>query len=398
MGRMIRKMLIGVAAATVLVACGCAQKPKMSEHRQQARDRWAESRSQMMYGLAVQQFEAGDLDKAERSIAQALSADPEKAPYLELAARLMMERGELEKAFHTLKEATKIDPKHASSHYTLGIVLQRWQRYDAALAEYELAYSHAPDQVSYLLAVAEMLVKLERVDTAQQRLEEKLAYFAANAAIRVAVGRLHMFQHDYAKAVSLLREASLLAPEDPTIVEHLARAELAAGHHDEAAFRITQLLKREDYAERDDLRAILGDCHLAAKRLQDARAVFVDLTRRNPDDVDCWVKLAEVSIMGGDRVRLAESARRILALAPHRYEGYMLRGLMEREAGQVADALASFDRASQLAPQNTQPLILKGMTLEQTGDRRAAAQVYQEALRVSPDDDRARRLLTALVQ
>lgn len=397
MGRMCRGSWMTLAALAVMTIGGCAPpKASMAESRQEARERWAESRSQIMYSMAKQQFEASDLDKAEKSIVQALSIDPEQAAYHELAARILMERGELEKAFHTLDRAISLNPDRAESHYYMGIVLQRWQRYDGALERYEAAYRLAPDQVSNLLAVGEMMVKLGRADAAIARLTEKMPYFEHNAAIRVAIGRLHMLQRDFPNAVDRLREASLLAPEDVTITEHLALAELAAGHHSEAAYRLKLLLAHEHYADREDLRLALGDCYVALNKLQDARAIYIEMTRNQPDDVRAWMKLGEVSVMGGDRVRLAESARRVLALAPQRYEGYMFRGIHERDNGQIDAALASFDRASQIASGNAQPLILKGMTLEQSGDRQGAAEAYQQALRVAPEDERPRRLLAAL--
>ena len=396
MGRMFCRFLMTLAASAVIIVAGCAPKATMGENRQAARDRWSESRSKIMYSMARQQFDAGDLDKAEKSIVQALSIEPEQAAYHTLAARIMMERGDLERAFHTLDRSISLKPDRAESHYYMAVVLQRWQRYDAALERYEAAYRLAPDQVSNLMAVAEMLVKLDRADEAIARLSGKLDYFEHNAAIHVAIGRLHMLQRDFRPAVSRLREASLLAPEDTTIIEHLALAEVAAGAYSDAVYRLNQLLGDARYAERNDLRLALGNCYMAMKQLQDARGIFIEITRRQPDDVQAWLKLAEVSVMGGDRVRLAESARRVLALAPHRYEGYMLRGIHERDNGQIDAALASFDRASQIAAGNAQPLILKGMTLEQSGDRLGAAAAYQQALRVAPEDDRPRRLLAAL--
>lgn len=397
MGRLIRKLLIALTASAVLTAAGCAPpKQTMSESRQLARERWADARSSVLYGIALQQFNAGDLDKSQKTISQALAADPERAPYLNLLARIQMERGQLERAYHTLEQAIGVEPENADSHYTMGVVFQRWQRYDAALERYEEAYRLAPDKVQHLLAAAEMMVKLEQIDAAIARLEDKLAYFENNAAIRVSVGRMYMLKRDFTSASRRLREAAVLSPDDPTIGEHCALAEVAAGHHADAIYRLQRVLTQPTYENRDDLRLVLGECHVQLRQLPEARLVFIDLTRRDPNNLDAWIKLGEVSLIAGDRVRLAESARRILALAPQRYEGHMLRGLVESQTGNLDAALASFDRAAQLAPDNTQPLILKGMTLEQAGQADGAAAAYQQALRVSPDDANARRLLAGV--
>ena len=56
-------------------------------------------------------------------------------------------------------------------------------------------------------------------------------------------------------------------------------------------------------------------------------------------------------------------------------------------------ALSMFVRAAGLAPNNTTPLILRGISLQKSARRAAAAEAYNEALKRNPEDIRAQRLL-----
>jgi tetratricopeptide (TPR) repeat protein len=403
---------------TAAALTACAPKARMDVNREAASQRWQAARSQILFSLAQQQFDTGDLDKSEKTITQAISTDPDESRYHILYARILMERGELEKAFNVVDQAMQIDrkryedavaaasaigsdvkvpqPHNPEAHYTMGVILQRWQRYESALTQYDEAYHLAPDKVQYLLAVGETLVKLDRVDEAITRLQAKLVYFENNPAIRVAVGRMQMLKGDNAAAVRLLREAAVLAPDDPTIAEHAARAEMAAGLYADAAPRLIRILAHPSFESRNDLRLMLGECQVRLNQSADARKTFLEITRRDPNLVEGWLGLAELSLATGDRIRLTESARRLIALAPQRYEGHMIRGIIESQSGNIDAAIISFDDAARLAPQTAQPLILKGMALEQLGRRSEAIAAYQQALKVAPDNENIRRLISAV--
>ncbi|MBI1367437.1 MAG: tetratricopeptide repeat protein [Planctomycetes bacterium] len=388
--------MLATALAVMGFVSGCAGQPKQSEARKMARERWADARSKIMFAMAKQQFENGELDKADKTITEAISINATQAPYYDLAARILMERGQLERAYNTVGHSIELDAKRTESHYLMGVIEQRWQRYEAALEQYDTAYQCTPDDVAPLLAAAEMLVKLDRTDEAIKRLEEKRSYFENNAGLRVSLGRMYLLKRDMANATARFKEAALLAPEDMSIIEQLAMAEYADSQWADAIFHLTKLLGDPAFSDRSELKMALGDCYMATSKPVEARRVFMDLTRENPNDVNAWVKLAESAWTVGDAVRLNEAAARVQALAPERSEGYLLRGMILMRDGRSQEAIAWFDKAGQLASTNAMPWILKGITQERMGDKHAAAESYRQALRVAPNDARAQRLLVGV--
>lgn len=391
--RKIVMALLLALAGTQLTGCNT---PTHADDKAAAVDRWTAARAGVMYGVAMQQFETGDFEKAERTIAQVLSYDPEHARFNVLAARIALEQNELERAFRHLEIATQRDPKDAEAHYLTGVVLQRWQREEAAMAAYMAAYHADPESPMGLIAAGEMLVRMGRSREAIDLMTEKLVYFEYSAALRLAIGRIHLKERRFQAAIDMFNQAYVLSPEDPAVLEQLAMAEYAAGQFGDALFHFDRLLKNEEAASRRDLRFALGDCYQFTQRHADAREVFLKLVREDDTDVNAWIKLGQSAWIVGDDTRLQEAARRVIALAPGRYEGYLLQGMVDQRAGRSAKAVAAYEQASRYAPDSALPHILKGLAFEQSGDRRAAATAYAAALRVAPTDERASRLLAGV--
>ncbi len=388
--------LLSLAAISLYaMTAGCAVETH-TQAKKNAYNRWAEARAGILYSQAMRQFEVGDLEQAQRTCAQGIAAKPDQADFYELLGRVQLERGELERAYQHLTRSVALDEERHLSHYLLGVVLQRWQKYEEALTSYKAAYAAKPDEVAPLLAISEMLVKLGQIDQAISRLQDKLVYFEHNAAMRMALGRLHTMQGKRELAVKMYREAALLAPDDSLILEQLAMAELSVGHHTDAAIHIEQLLEVEGYENRTDLKLALGDCYVAAGDLRAAGELFIQITRNDRTNVTAWVKLGEVAWGIKDYRRAGAAGERLITLAPDRHEGYLLQGMVLREAGNIEAALEKFIQAQHRASNTTLPHIMAGLMHEQVGDLQAAAQAYRMALKVDPNDPRGRKLLAGL--
>lgn len=385
--------LITMILALGITGCGPTTHEK---NKAAAIDRWTAARTGIIYGMAMQQFETGELEKAERSTNQILSAAPDNARFNVLAARIALEQGNLERAYRHLEIAVNSDPRNPEAHYYAGVVFQRWQQYDRALEAYELAFQAEPDHVAPLMAIAEMLVKLNREEEAVARLQEKLVYFEHNAGLRLLTARIMLKQRRVEEALSMFREAYLLNPDDLQLLEQLAMAEYAGGHFTTAIVHLKQLMEEADHANRRDLLKALADCYQGIDQPAKARQIYLKLVDTEATDVDAWIRLGQVASILGDDSRLRQAARNAVSLDPSRYEGYLLVGLFAQKAGRIDQAIGQFERAAQLAPDSPLPLIMKGIALEKTGDLNAAAAAYSAAQKLAPGDPRPKQLLAGL--
>ena len=389
---------IALSGAALLASSltGCNQD-SLVEEKANAKNRWLELRSSMMLDMAQQQFNTGDLTQAEQSVKNGMSIDPTHPGLHVLAGRIEMERGKLERAYHLFAAAIELAPDKPEAYYYQGLVMQRWQRYEGSLELYQKAFEREADNASYLLAVSEAMVELDRVDDALALLESKRDYFDQNAGVRAAIGQLYFMKGQPGQAAEYFRQASLLEPEDTRLQEHLGFALAADGKYPQAIEAFKTVLKSPKEKDRADIQRALASAYLKINQPKEAHGVLIALARSPKGDVTDWIRLGELSYQQDDLGGALQAASKIMNLTPERYEGYLLAGMVWQKRGNLNNALQMFDRAAQAAPTSTEPLILRGLSLQKAGRNAAAAEAYNEALRRQPDDARAVQLLAAVV-
>ena len=417
--------LITALSALVLLG-GCSSK--QGQHAKwvnEADARWRAMRATALLDMAEDQFDSGQLDQAESTIRDASSIAPDNAEIYLLAGRIALENGLLERAYLHFttcveKSTPEEDPEQepaptpeaqhaelikalrsegsyvADAFYFRAVVLQRWQRRDEALSDYEMAAELDPEHPRRVLAVAETLVELDRVDEAAALLEEKKFFFDQNAACRALLGHIQNLRGQYGLAVENFREAALLDPENTRIQEELAFAQIRQQEWAQAATTLNGLTGQAEHAHRDDLWRALARAEGEAGRHDEARDILVNLTRRNPGEVADWIRLGELCWKMEDLGGALIAANRTVDLAPRRHEGYLLAGLVWQKRERPHEALQMFDAAADAAPTNATPVILRGIALQQSDRLAAAAEAYREALKRDPNDPRAAKLLAQL--
>lgn len=383
-------LISATLAAGLLSGCGPSTKKQVVSG---AEVRWRQMRSTMALQMAQQQFDTGDLELAEKTVTNALAQDPKNAKLYVLAGRISIERGQLERAYHFFEQSVDLDGKAPQPHYYQGIVLQRWQEYARAEVEYRKAFDLEPDNVSYLMAVGEMRVADGRPDEALKLLEGKLVYFDQNASLRVAIGRIHQIAGRPLKAIDYFQKALILDPDNHAVVEDMALAQIDAGQFDEAAATLRQLIVLPEYKDRKDIARLLAKTYLSVGRIDDARAIYLQQRRNDPEDVEAWVGLGETSWASGDASATLLAAERVMRLAPQRSEGYLMAGLALRKQHKPDQAAGMFEKASKARPDNVGSMLLWGAALEEAGRKDQAAKVYQQVLERDPNNDRAKKLL-----
>lgn len=385
-----------VAGAVVLGGIGCqTTSTRHTEAVEAAKTRWNTTHAELVVSMAQQHFDRGDLEQAQSKLLEALRLDPNSASLHLLAGRVALEQGRLERSHGRLQRAIELDPRQPAGYYYQGIVLQRWERFDEALMAYRKAYRLQPDNVAALLAIAEMLIATDRIDQAVTLLAKKVRYFDQDAGICVALGQLYTLRQQPVRAAAMYVEALLIEPDSTAIAEELVHQQLASGRLEEAIEILERLHQKSEIAARPDLTRLLIETYRRKQRYSAARALCQRLLDQDQGDVDTWIQLGELAWLDDEQGPAMTAARRVMNMAPKRYEGYLLAGMVWQQRDRDAEALRMFDRAARLAPKRADPLILRGITLQRSGQP-GAAEAYAEALKRQPTDDRAQGLLEAL--
>jgi tetratricopeptide (TPR) repeat protein len=240
---------------------------------------------------------AGDRPGARAAYDKALALDPRSSATRLNLVRLDLAERKLLAARADLWDLFKLDPKNAGALIEAARFEELSGRRGEALRWLELAMADPTEQQSAALYLSDLMLR----------------------------------QHDFERAVKLMKEASSRAPNDVSVLFALSRAQLAAGDLRGARQSLGVLLSVAGFNPNDNVEIarlffLAGDrdsaYHTVNKALQDT-----------PNFLPALAFLTEVDISGGNFAKAEQQARRI------RQELDRLRGAL-RAAGERIDALA----------------------------------------------------------
>ncbi|MFG0313991.1 MAG: tetratricopeptide repeat protein, partial [Phycisphaerales bacterium] len=315
-----------------------------------------------------------------------------------LKGRIQLELTEFEGALTSFDTAVELDEENEEAFYFKGVVYERIAQHEEALEAFKQASEISPSDAQYAVAVAEVLIDLERIDEAREFLEREETAYQHNAGVNQTLGHIAMMQGDTREAVERFEQARLLAPDNTDIMEDLAGAQMEVGRFAEAEYTFSRLLEDPENADRRDLKHLKAKCLLQVDRPVEARKILLELTDSNAGqaDIEAWIALGNVAYKLTDMARLRTASARVVALDPNRFEGYLLRGLWERAQGQPSRAMKSLNRAIQLRGDDVTPLIVTGIIQREMGDIRGAREVFEMARRQDPDNKTVAQFLELL--
>lgn len=402
--KMVRAGAAALLGACVATSTGCnafrGHGKYTQEHINNSRERLDQMKSATQYDMAFQTFRAGDLEKAQRLVDATLAVSPTVVKAHVLRGRILIERGLIEDALASLQRAEALEPTNVEANYYQAIAYERVLKREDALTYFMKAAEYDPSNPQYVLAASEVLIDLGRTQEAEAYLERQTARFENNAGIRQTLGHLAMMRDDASTAAVMFNEARLLAPDDSAILEDLMRAQVAVGSYGEAEMNAARLLRDPANAGRRDLMQVQARCLTELNRMVEARDVLVVLTSglEGAGDTEAWIGLGNVAYVLKDLNRVRAASTRVIALAPDRPDGYMLKALWHRRMGDTDRALLEVERTLQRSPAHASALTLKGIMLADRGQYEAARIALGSALRADPSNSDVAVLLGSVEQ
>ena len=114
------------------------------------------------YGAAYSQlaklyYSAGDIDKANAAISQALERDPYQPDFLYVQGKIFEKQGKLEEALGAFERTTTVNPKESDAFFEMGLIYQQRGDNEHALSAYKKAATLSPDDPEYQRALAALV-------------------------------------------------------------------------------------------------------------------------------------------------------------------------------------------------------------------------------------------------
>jgi predicted O-linked N-acetylglucosamine transferase (SPINDLY family) len=293
--------------------------------------------------LGVSEMQIGHLEAAERLMRRAVLVDPRSAPAHSNLGHLLTQTRRVEEALACFDKAIALKADYAEALFNRGHALAELKRFEAAIASYDRAIALKPD---FADAENNRGVALR----ALHRPEEALAGYDRAIALRPG----------YAEALN----------NRGTALFDLRRFEEAVASYDEA------LSLKTDCA---DVWCNHGEALYSLERFDEALASYDRALAVDPNLVAAW--LGRANILRTSRVLEAFAAcGRALAIEPNSPRGLTLLGQCHAIQGDSEQAVACYDRALAVKPDDEYALSSKIFALDFSGN---AGFARQQAARAS---------------
>lgn len=282
--------------------------------------------------------------QAESSYRSSLELEPDSVRgHNNLGQALMRLRRPLD-AIRSFQRALALDPDYAIGYNNLGIAYFEQAEYEKAAACYERALQINPAFSEAHNNRGNVLLKLNRAGEALAHYERAMALKPALVSHGNALQQLKL----YGAAVESYERALAAEPNNPEALSNCASALLSLKRPEEAL----QLCERAIQLKADFPEAYnnLGGALRRLGRYAEAAAAIETALRFRPDYAAAYSNMANI-LLGNHQVQEAVGyCDKAIALDPQLAEAYDQRGGALNKLGRPEEAIASFLRLLELAP------------------------------------------------
>ena len=268
----------------------------------------------------------GEPDAALKQADEAVKRFPDNAHIILERAWIQSFKGSWPQALADARRAAEIDPKLVEAMSVQGIAYREMRDWDNAAIVYTKALTLRPDDAVSLLNRGRAYVEKGMWQEARTDLDKSIALNKKSAEAFYHRGRAHAGSGKLTDAAEDLTRAIKLKPE--ATAPYIVRAEVLARGG------------KWDASARDAYTAIaLGS--------REARP---------------YLTACQASVALGDFDALAEYADGGIRIAPGNLDFHRFAGRAYREKGELANALAAYDKAVNIAPQDAALLLERALT------------------------------------
>jgi tetratricopeptide (TPR) repeat protein len=265
-------------------------------------------------------------------------------------ARALIAKGDIEQGRIQLEQAVRLRSDFLVARELLGRVYLMRGDTGKALQESDEIVKLDKNNLQAHLIRSSALLTIHDAGEARKELEYITRTYPNNSDARYQVGYLAWQDKDYKRAEQIFGDLHKANPKDfrglVGIVETLA----SQGHLPEAVTQMEAAVAAEP--ARLDLQLALGNLYVRTERYNDAVKTFQSLLDKEPASADVMFRLAET----------------------------------ERRKGELNTSIDLFRKCNQAAPNNTICALQLGLLLDGVGRRDQAKPVYEQILKVNPDE------------
>jgi len=348
---------------------------------------------ELLIGLA---FGANEGPEALRLAQASVESNPQSARPLLTLARVHLTLKEKEKAEAALKRAIELEPDASEPYLALAQFYGSTQRHEGAVASLETLLAKNPKSAQALLLKGMLLEAKKDFPGARTAYE---ALLAADPQSWLALNNIAYIQLDHFKDAAKAREyaakAREIAPNNPAIADTLGWSLARLGQYAQAEPLLKEALAGLPGSPEVHYHAgvnsyYLGQEEAARKSLQQA----LKLAPEFPHAAEAKARLA---ILDFDPAKAGPEVRKLIEteLGTRKDDPLLLSrlALLQERAGELKEALASWQAAAAASPTNASFALGIVRILEALGEGEKALEAAKAARKVAAADPDVARAL-----
>lgn len=335
-------------------------------------------------GVLVQQ---GKRAEAAQLVDSILAANPKDSEATAMRASLVLDSGRRElvdKAIADLQSVLTTSQGNPVVRYDLGRAYLAKGDLEQARIQFQDAIKQRADFVPARLALARLLLLKGDFTGALNMANETLKFAPANIGARLMRTSALAALGDSAQTRKELAEINRIHPNSREAQFQLGVLNLQEKKYAEAEAIFLKL--RESNPE--DIRPSLAlvDTYRGQGRSQQAMSVLQSEIAKHPERREFRLSLAALAAQSGDHATAMRELSALIQQNPKEAGLHIRLGETQRLAGDYRSALESFRKARELAPKDPGANLYYALMLEATGQSALSKPVYEEVLKLQPDN------------
>lgn len=380
----------------------------------------------LRFNLGRALMRKGDVDLARTQFQEAVKRQPAYLPARLALAEVHLLRRDFAAALQAVREVLELDPANLPAKLLRTSALVAMGNTTQARADLEATLKQHPDSREARLQMATLDLSERRFKQAEQAFQA-LHQTAQPGDLRALMGLVETYaaQRQFDKSIALLKQEVAKNPDRPALRLALANDYVRAGQLDASIAEYQNLIQQNP--EAGDLYLRLGESQRRKGDLVAAAASFRKCTELMPNEPGAHLALAMLQDQLKQTAQARSAYQKVLELQPdHPIALNNLAYILAETGGDLDQALTMAQRARQKLPQDPnvadtlgwiyikknlsdnaieifRELVRKepgnptfhyhlGVALYQKGDRLAARQALQAAMRNKPSADEAAKI------
>lgn len=356
------------------------------------RDRYAED-SYANLALAQLAYNAKDRVTALDAADKAIELDSGNSEARLLRAQILASSGDVDKGFAELDVALENDPDNLELHLGYARLLVEAGRYKKAATELETIYSLGQDNATALFTIGLLALESKRTEPAQKYFTRLLELDEFTSEAHFYLGTIADTQFDYATAIVHYESVS---SGDSYLNAQIRAAELygSSGRLEIGRERLQQLaIENPDPELRPRLLQAEGRMLIESGNPAEAVEVLTEGVELYPENVDLLYSRGLAAENSGDHELFRKDLRRLIEIDPDHAHGMNALGYhYADENTNLEEAAVYLEKASAMLPQDPAIMDSLGWLKYRTGDFEESIKLLRQAYQILPDPEIAAHL------